>query len=134
MSVTTSTTSSARPRGCGQTALPRTTRRPRSKRTPAPAGPPGIAPTGSAWPYEPATGPACPKERRREDTVRDVVPADPNDPHGAAFSAMLLPLVITSIIAGVVLTLMAGPAPWRLAGLGLFAIGGSAATAGIGQP
>ena len=29
------------------------------------------------------------------------MPADPNDPHEAAFAAMLLPLVITSIIAGV---------------------------------
>jgi hypothetical protein len=52
--------------------------------------------------------------------VRDVVPADPNDPHGAAFAAMLLPLVITSIIAGVVLTLLVGSVPGRLAGLALF--------------
>ena len=65
--------------------------------------------------------------------VRDVVSADPNDPHGAAFAAMLLPLVITSIIAGVVLTLMVGSALWRLLGLGLFALGGGAATAAIAQ-
>ena len=65
--------------------------------------------------------------------ARDVVPADTNDPHGAAFAALLLPLVITSIIAGVALTLLVGSAPWRLAGLGVFAVGGGAVTAAIAQ-
>jgi hypothetical protein len=64
---------------------------------------------------------------------RDVVPIDPNDPHGTAFGAMLLPLVITSIIAAVLLTLLVGSASWRLAGLGVFAVGGGAATAAIAQ-
>jgi hypothetical protein len=63
--------------------------------------------------------------------VRDVEPTDPNDPHGAAFAALLLPLVITSIAAGAMLTLLVGSAPWRLAGLAVFAVGGGAVTAAI---
>jgi hypothetical protein len=46
---------------------------------------------------------------------------------------MLLALVITSIVGGLVLTLPAASAPWRLGGLGLFALGGGAATAAIAQ-
>ena len=65
--------------------------------------------------------------------VRDVVPIDPHDPHGAAFGSMLLPLVITGIIAAVLLTLLAGSVPWRLAGLAAFAVGGGAATVAIAQ-
>jgi hypothetical protein len=65
--------------------------------------------------------------------VRDVVPADPNDPHGAAFGALLLPLVVTSILAGALLTLAAGPARWRLAGLAIFAAGGGAAVAAVAK-
>ena len=61
--------------------------------------------------------------------VRDIVPIDSNDPRGAAFGAMLLPLVVTSIIAGALLTLMISAVPWRLAGLALFTIGGAAALA-----
>jgi hypothetical protein len=61
--------------------------------------------------------------------VRDIVPIDSNDPRGAAFGAMLLPLVVTSIIAGALLTLMITAVPWRLAGLALFTIGGAAALA-----
>lgn len=65
--------------------------------------------------------------------ARDVVPADPHDPRGAAFAALATPLVITSVIAGVVLTLLVGSARWRLAGLALFAVGGGAATAAIAR-
>ena len=61
--------------------------------------------------------------------VRDIVPIDSNDPRGAAFGAMLLPLVVTSIIAGALLTLMVSAVPWRLAGLAVFTIGGGAALA-----
>jgi len=65
--------------------------------------------------------------------VHDVVPAGPNDPPGAAFGAILLPLVIAGIIAGVVLTRMVGSVPWRLAGLAVFGAGAGAATAAIAQ-
>ncbi len=61
--------------------------------------------------------------------VRDIVPIDSNDPRGAAFGAMLLPLVVTGIIAGALLTLMISAVPWRLAGLAVFTIGGGAAIA-----
>ena len=61
--------------------------------------------------------------------VRDIVPIDSNDPRGAAFGAMLLPLVVTSIMAGALLTLMISAVPWRLAGLAVFTIGGGTALA-----
>ncbi len=61
--------------------------------------------------------------------VRDVVPADPGDPRGAAFGAMLLPLVITSILGGALLLLGVGSVPGRIAGLAVFSMGGGAALA-----
>jgi hypothetical protein len=47
----------------------------------------------------------------------------------AAFGAMLLPPVVTSIMAGALLTLMISAVPWRLARLAVFTIGGGAAIA-----
>ena len=41
--------------------------------------------------------------------VEDVVPADPDDPRGAAFSSMVLPLVLAGIITGVIITLLGRP-------------------------
>jgi hypothetical protein len=41
--------------------------------------------------------------------VEDVVPADPDDPRGAAFSSIGLPLVIAGIIGGVIVTLLGRP-------------------------
>jgi hypothetical protein len=41
--------------------------------------------------------------------VQDVVPADPDDPRGAAFSSMVLPLVLAGIITGVIVTLLGRP-------------------------
>src|SRR5207248_579137 len=38
--------------------------------------------------------------------VEDVVAADPDDPRGTAFGAMVLPLVMSGIAAGVVLSLL----------------------------
>jgi hypothetical protein len=63
--------------------------------------------------------------------VTNVVPADPHDPYGAAFGFALLPLVITSIIGGVILSLLVGSVPWRLAGLIAFAVAGGAVTAAV---
>ncbi|NUR26307.1 MAG: ABC transporter permease, partial [Catenulispora sp.] len=37
--------------------------------------------------------------------VTDVVPASSNDPHGGAFTSMVLPLVMSSLIGGVLITL-----------------------------
>jgi hypothetical protein len=61
--------------------------------------------------------------------VRDIVPIDRNDPRGAAFSSMLLPLVITSIIAGLLLTRATSSVRGRLAGLALFGAGAGAVLA-----
>src|SRR2546430_15928222 len=68
--------------------------------------------------------------------ARDVVPTDPGDPHGAAFGAMLLPLVITSILGGALLALAGGSVPGRIAGLAVFSAGGGAAlaAAALGRP
>lgn len=41
--------------------------------------------------------------------VEDVVPADPDDPRGAAYSSMVLPLVLAGIIAGVIIVLLGRP-------------------------
>ena len=38
--------------------------------------------------------------------VQDVVPADPDDPRGAAFGSMVLPLLLAGIIAGVIITML----------------------------
>lgn len=44
-----------------------------------------------------------------EVTVLDVVPADPDDPRGAAFTSMILPLVLAGIIGGVIVSLLGRP-------------------------
>ena len=41
--------------------------------------------------------------------VEDVVPADPDDARGAAFTSMVLPLVLAGIISGVIITLLGRP-------------------------
>jgi hypothetical protein len=41
--------------------------------------------------------------------VLDVVPADPNDPRGTAFTSMTLPLVLAGLIAGAVVSLLGRP-------------------------
>jgi hypothetical protein len=60
----------------------------------APAQPPGAA----------ARGPAAAPAR-----VVDVVPADPDDPRGAALAASVLPLVLAGMAAGVLVWLAGGP-------------------------
>ena len=47
--------------------------------------------------------------------VQDVVPADPDDPRGAAFGSMVLPLLLAGIIAGVIITLLGRPGSERSA-------------------
>ncbi|MEV0404295.1 hypothetical protein [Actinoallomurus sp. NPDC050550] len=60
---------------------------------------------------------------------QDVVPADRDDPRGAAFSALVLPLVMSSLICGILLTLLVGSAEWRGIGLVVFAAGAGFLTA-----
>jgi hypothetical protein len=62
---------------------------------------------------------------------RDVVRADPDDPRGAAFGTLVLPLVMSSLAAGVLLTLLIRALQWRLAGLVMFGVGSGLVTAAI---
>jgi len=63
------------------------------------------------------------------EPVRELAPLSPNDPAGAATDFTIVPVVITSIIAGVLLTLAVPGALARLAALLAFGAGGGAVTA-----
>ena len=54
--------------------------------------------------------------------IVDVVATDADDPRGAGFAAGFLPLVLTSLAAGVLLAVAVRSRRARLAGLGLFAV------------
>lgn len=56
--------------------------------------------------------------------VQDVVAADPDDPRGTGFGAMVLPLALSGIAAGVLLTLLIPSIALRGIGLATFAISG----------
>ncbi|MBF6415089.1 ABC transporter permease [Nocardia cyriacigeorgica] len=56
--------------------------------------------------------------------VEDLVAADPDDPRGVGFGAMALPLVMSGIAAGVLLTLLVPSAIGRMTGLLSFAVAG----------
>ncbi|MFX0579482.1 hypothetical protein [Nocardia nepalensis] len=56
--------------------------------------------------------------------VEDVVAADPDDPRGTAFGAMVLPLVMSGIAAGVVLSLLIPAVGGKAIGLVTFGIAG----------
>ncbi|MFE1594049.1 hypothetical protein [Nocardia sp. NPDC058705] len=56
--------------------------------------------------------------------VQDVVATDPDDPRGAGFGSMVLPLVMSGLAAGVLLTLLVSSFGARLAGLATFGIAG----------
>ncbi|WP_336083335.1 hypothetical protein [Nocardia sp. SSK8] len=56
--------------------------------------------------------------------VQDVVATDPDDPRGAGFGSMVLPLVMSGIAAGVLLTLLVPALGARLAGLATFGVAG----------
>ena len=61
--------------------------------------------------------------------VTDVVPASTADPHGAAFTSMVLPVVMSSLIGGVLLTIKLPHLRERALGTLLFALGGGASVA-----
>ena len=54
-------------------------------------------------------------------TVVDVVSANPEDPRGAGFASGFLPLVLTSMVAGILLALLVASKAARFVGLALFA-------------
>ncbi|MFE3447203.1 hypothetical protein ACFXNW_29580 [Nocardia sp. NPDC059180] len=56
--------------------------------------------------------------------VEDLVAADPDDPRGVGFGVMALPLVMSGIAAGVLLTLLVPSAVGRVVGLLSFAVAG----------
>ncbi|WP_194819153.1 hypothetical protein [Nocardia sp. XZ_19_385] len=56
--------------------------------------------------------------------VEDVVAADPDDPRGGAYGAMVLPLVMSGIAGGVLLSLLVSTVTGRLVGLVTFGIAG----------
>lgn len=56
--------------------------------------------------------------------VTDVVPASAKDPHGGAFTSMVLPVVMSSLIGGVLITLKLRRLRDRALGALLFAVGG----------
>ncbi|WP_067471704.1 ABC transporter permease [Nocardia amamiensis] len=56
--------------------------------------------------------------------VEDVVPADPDDPRGAAFGAMVLPLVMSGVAAGVLLALLVPAVGGKVIGLVTFGVAG----------
>ena len=79
--------------------------------------------TGSA----PSSGSAASTGTPAE--VTDVVPASTADPHGAAFTSMVLPLVMSSLIGGVLLTIKLPHLRERALGTLLFALGGGGSVA-----
>ncbi|MEV6274901.1 ABC transporter permease [Nocardia sp. NPDC051832] len=56
--------------------------------------------------------------------AEDVVAADPDDPRGGAFGAMVLPLVMSGLAGGVLLSLLVPTVTGRLIGLVTFGIAG----------
>ncbi|GAB2510215.1 membrane protein [Nocardia heshunensis] len=56
--------------------------------------------------------------------VQDVVAADPHDPRGTGFGAMVLPLVMSGLAGGVLLSLLVESLGARALGLATFAIAG----------
>ncbi|MFI6869115.1 hypothetical protein [Nocardia sp. NPDC050406] len=65
--------------------------------------------------------------------VQDVVAADPDDPRGAGFGAMVLPLVMSGIAAGVLLSLLVPAVGGRVIGLFGFAVVGGLLSMAIVQ-
>ncbi|MEV0031228.1 hypothetical protein [Nocardia sp. NPDC050793] len=65
--------------------------------------------------------------------VEDVVAADPDDPRGAAFGAMVLPLVMSGLAAGVLLSLLIPTAGAKAAGLVSFGLVGGLLSVAIVQ-
>ncbi|MFC4127616.1 hypothetical protein [Nocardia rhizosphaerae] len=56
--------------------------------------------------------------------VQDVIATDPDDPRGAGFGSMVLPLVMSGLAAGVLISLLIPAVGARLIGLCTFAVAG----------
>jgi hypothetical protein len=66
--------------------------------------------------------------------VIDVMPASPDDPRGAGFATGFLPLVLTSMMAGILLMLLAPGRPSRLIGLAAYPIAAGLVTGAVLGP
>ena len=96
--------------------------------TGAPAAAPS-PPTGGGSPAAPSPGvaPAAPVR------VVDLVPADPDDPRGAALAASVLPLVLAGMASGLLVWLAGGSWPARWAALVTASALAGLVAAGIAQ-
>jgi hypothetical protein len=96
--------------------------------TGAPAAAPS-PPTGGGSPTAPSPGvaPAAPVR------VVDLVPADPDDPRGAALAASVLPLVLAGMASGLLVWLAGGSWPTRWAALVTASALAGLVAAGIAQ-
>ncbi|WP_242890485.1 hypothetical protein [Actinomadura litoris] len=65
--------------------------------------------------------------------VQDVVAADPDDPRGTGFGALVLPLIMSGLAAAVLLTFAIRAVAWRIAGVVLFAVLGGFGVAALAQ-
>ncbi len=65
--------------------------------------------------------------------VEDVVPVPREDPRGAVIGSSLLPIVMTGVVAGALLSLLVGSYRHRVAGLVAFSVVGGALVAFIGH-
>ena len=63
--------------------------------------------------------------------IEDVVPTDPDDAGGGGFAAMVLPLVVSSLAVGYLLSLAVPSIGARLTGLGLYAVGAGLSGAAV---
>jgi hypothetical protein len=66
---------------------------------------------------------APPAEPANGAVVTDVVPADADDPRGSAFASLVLPLVLASVIAGVIVSILGRPGWIQVAAIAGAAVG-----------
>lgn len=129
----------ARPGGFAVTTLPDATAADRALRDREVYAAFVVGPDGVALHTAPAASPtvaallteaAGQLSAGRPVPVVQVVPADPDDPRGAGFAAGFLPLALTGMLAGVLLTVLVARRAVRLAGLlGYAVLAGLAGTA-----
>ncbi|WP_280336123.1 hypothetical protein [Nocardia wallacei] len=67
----------------------------------------------------------------REAAAEDVVASDRDDPTGGGFAAMVLPLVVSSLVAGYLLALAVPSIGARMAGLAIYAFGAGLSSAAV---
>ena len=90
------------------------------------AGRPALLIASAASPTLAQLLPQALSEAAPHPRITDVVPADPDDPRGAAFGAVVLPLVLAGMLTGVLMSTLAPAGPARAA-----AVVASAALTGL---